>query len=78
MTGVIGFLEIKLSLESDEQIPWDAEAELDAQGEVGTHSFFLANDIAELGFADFHGFCGLGLGDTVMGDGVPDQRGSRV
>ncbi len=78
MTGVIGFLEVKLSLESDELIPWDAEAELDAQGEVGTHSFFLANHIAELGFTYFHRFRGLDLGDTVMGNGVPDEGGSGV
>jgi hypothetical protein len=32
------------------------EAELDAQGEVGPHPFFLANHIAELGFAEFHRF----------------------
>lgn len=76
--GVEGFLEIKLGLEADDQIAWDAEAELDAQGEVGTHSFSLANDIAELGFADLHGFRSLDLGDTVMGDGVPDQGGSGV
>lgn len=75
---VNGFLEIKLGLEADEQIPWDPEAELDAQGEVGTHSFFLANDIAELGLADFHGFRGIDLGDTVMGNGIPDEGGSGV
>jgi hypothetical protein len=32
--GVKGFLEVKLGLEADEEIPRDAEAELDAQGEV--------------------------------------------
>jgi hypothetical protein len=75
---VEGFLKIKLTLKADEQIPWDAEAELDAQGEVGTHSFFLANDIAELGFADFHRFRSLDLGDTVMGNGIPDEGGGGV
>ena len=71
-------MEIELSLETDEQIPWDAEAELDAQGQVGTHTFFLADDIAELGFADFHGFRSLDLGYTVMGDGITDKGGSGV
>jgi hypothetical protein len=54
---VKGFLKIKLSLEADEQIARDAEAELDAQGEVGAHSFLLADQIAELSFADLHGLC---------------------
>ncbi|MEO5714076.1 MAG: hypothetical protein ABIT37_11365 [Luteolibacter sp.] len=76
--GVEGFLEIELSLESDEEIAGDAEAKLDAQGQVGTHSFFLADDIAELGFVDFHGFCGLDLSDPVMGDGIPDEGGGGV
>ena len=76
--GVEGFLEIKLGLETDEQFAWDAEAELDAQGEVGAHPFFLADDIAELGFANFHGLRSLDLGDAVMGDGIPDQGGSWV
>ena len=76
--GVEGFLEIKLCLEADEEISGDAEAELDAKGEVGTDTFFLADDITELGFTDFHGFCGLDLGDTMMGNGIPDEGGSGV
>lgn len=76
--GVEGFLEVELSLEADEEVAGDAEAELDAQGEIGTHSFFLANDIAELCFADFHRFGGFCLGDAVMGDGVADEGGSGV
>ena len=76
--GVEGFLEIKLCLEADEEISGDAEAELDAKGEVGTDTFFLADDITELGFADFHRFRGLDLGDTMMGNGIPDEGGSGV
>lgn len=33
---------------------------MSTEGEVGTNYLFLAVDIAELGFADFHGFGGLG------------------
>ena len=75
---MIGFLEIKLRLEAGEQITGNIEAQLDSKGEVGTHSFFLADDIAELGFADFHGFRGLDLSDAVVGDGIPDQGGGGV
>ncbi|MDE0835788.1 MAG: hypothetical protein OSA84_05490 [Akkermansiaceae bacterium] len=46
--GVEGFLEIKLSLEADEEISGDAEAELDAQGEVGTDTM-MGNGIPDEG-----------------------------
>ena len=76
--GMEGFLVVELGLEADEKIAWDAEAQLDAQGEVGADSFFLADDVAELCFADFHGLGGLRLSDAVMDDGVADQGGGGV
>ena len=76
--GVKGFLEVKLGLEAGEQIPRDAEAELDAKGEVGTYAFCLADHVAELRLADFHRFRGLDLGDAVMGNGISDESGSGI
>lgn len=73
-----GFLVSELGLQVDEEVVGEAEAELGTEGEVGADCLFLADDIAELGVADFHGFGGLGLGDTVMGDGIVDQGGGGV
>ena len=73
-----GFLAIELGLEADEKVAGEAEAELGTEGEVGSDCLFLADDITELGFADFHGFGGLGLGDAVVGDGIADQGGGGV
>jgi hypothetical protein len=76
--GVECFLVVKLCLEADEEVAGDAEAELGAEGEVGADCFFLADDVAELSFADFHGFSGFSLGDAVMGDAVADEGGGGV
>lgn len=76
--GVVGFAKIMLGLELDEEIPWDAEAGLKAQGDGGTDAFALANDIAELGSADVHGSGGLYLGDLVMFQRVPNEGGGGV
>ena len=43
--GVAGFLEVELALKTHEQIPGDAEAELDAQCEGGADALFLANHV---------------------------------
>ena len=75
---MIGLLKIELTLQTDEQIAGDSEAKLEPQGDPGTHAFFLTNHVAELGFADVHGLRRLDLGDTVMGEGVPDEGGSGV
>jgi hypothetical protein len=69
---VEGFLVIELGLQADEEVAGEAEAELGTEGEVGADCLFLADDIAELGFGDFHGIGGLGLGDAVVGDGIAD------
>ena len=76
--GVERFLVIELGLEADQEVAGDAEAKLNAEGEVGANSFSLADDVTELGFADFHRFGGFCLGDAVMGDRVADQGGSGV
>ena len=76
--GVVGLLVVELALKSDEQISWNAEAELDAKGDGGADALFLANHVAKLGFAKVHGGGGGNLGDTVMGDGVPDEGGGRI
>lgn len=73
-----GFLVIELGLQADEEVAGEAEAELGTEGEVGADCLFLADDIAELGFADFHGIGGLGLGDAVVSDGIADKSGGGV
>lgn len=76
--GVIGLLEIILALQADEQITGYPETELESQGHPRADPFFLADHIAELGFADVHGLRGLDLGDAVMDEGVPDEGGCGV
>jgi hypothetical protein len=76
--SVIGFLEIELTLKADEQIAGHSETELEPQGDPCADPFFLADHVAELGFADVHGLRRLGLGDFVMVEGVPDEGGSGV
>jgi hypothetical protein len=76
--GVVGFTEIVLGLELDEEIPGDAEAGLKAQGNGGADAFALAYDIAELGGADVHGSGGIYLGDVVMFQRVPNEGGGGV
>jgi hypothetical protein len=75
---MIGFLEIELTLQADEQIAGHPETELEPQGDPCADPFFLADHVAELGFADVHGLRRLGLGDFVMAEGVPDEGGSGV
>ncbi len=75
---VISLLKIELTLQTDEQISGHAEAKLEPQGDPGAHAFFLTNHVAELGFANVHGLRRLDLGDSVMGEGVPDEGGSGV
>jgi hypothetical protein len=78
LKGVVGFLEIELALQSDEQIPGNAEAILKTQGDHGANALFLANYVTQLGFADIHGGGGGDLRDTVMFKCVPDEGGGRV
>lgn len=66
------------SFAADEEVAGDAKAELGAEGEVGADRFFLADDVAELGFADVQGLGGFCLGDALMGDGVVDEGGGGV
>lgn len=75
---MIGFLEIELTLQADEQVAGHPETELEPQGDSRADPFFLTDHVAELGFADVHGLCRLGLGDSVMNEGVPDEGGSGV
>ena len=76
--GVIGFLELELTLQADEQIAGHPETELEPQGDPCADPFFLADHVAELGFADVHGLRRLDLGDSVMDEGVPDECGSGI
>jgi hypothetical protein len=76
--AVIGFLEIELALQADEQIAGHPETELEPQGHAGADAFFLPDHVAELGLADVHGLRRLDLADSVMGEGVPDEGGGGV
>lgn len=75
---MVSFLEVELALETNQQFCGNAEAALDAQGDGGADTFFLADHIAELRLAEVHRFCGGDLGDAVVGDGVADQCSSRI
>ncbi|MCU0752121.1 MAG: hypothetical protein MUF86_00800 [Akkermansiaceae bacterium] len=75
---MIGFLEIELTLQPDEQIAGHPETEMEPQCHSCADPFFLADHVAELGFADVHGLRRLDLGDFVMIEGVPDEGGGGV
>ena len=75
---MVGFLEVVLTLEADEQISGNTKAVLDAQGDGGADTFFLADHITELGLAEIHGSGSGDLGKTMVGDGVADQGGGGI
>jgi len=76
--GVVGFLEVVLGLQANEEISGDAEAGLEAEGDGRADAFFLAKNVVKLGGADFHGLGGGGLGEPVMIESVPNESGGGV